>query len=118
MNTFSTGAGAPPPARAVADASPRICLSSARHGRRRSFSPRYTFWIGAGLLALSAGWNFGARADTGVAQPPSQGFGEPRRSSPEQPASGGGTFRAADDTHAAALNDVSEPTSRPPPGGG
>src|SRR3989442_42339 len=103
MNTFSTGAGAPPPARAVADASPRICLSSARHGRRRSFSPRSRFWIGAGLLALSAGWNFGARADTGVAQPPSQGFGEPRRSSPEQPASGGGTFRSADDIDAAVL---------------
>ncbi|OLC78071.1 MAG: glycosyl hydrolase [Acidobacteria bacterium 13_1_40CM_4_65_8] len=78
-------------------------MSSARHGRRRSFSPRYTFWIGAGLLALSAGWNFGARADTGVAQPPSQGFGEPRRSSPEQPASGGGTFRSADDIDAAVL---------------
>src|SRR2546425_12159113 len=103
MNTFSTGAGAPPPARAVADASPRICLSSARHGRRRSFSPRYTFWIGAGLLALSAGWNFGARADTSVAQPPSQGFGEPRRSSPEQPASGGGTLRAARGNDSAGL---------------
>src|SRR5207247_6520517 len=32
---FFTGAGAPPPARADADASPRISLSSARHGRRR-----------------------------------------------------------------------------------
>ena len=32
----STGAGAPPPARTGADASPRICLSSARRGRRRS----------------------------------------------------------------------------------
>jgi uncharacterized membrane protein YgcG len=36
---FYTGAGAPPPARAYADASPRISGSSARHGRRRlSFS--------------------------------------------------------------------------------
>jgi hypothetical protein len=31
-----TGAGAPPPARAFADASPRIRLSSARHSRGRS----------------------------------------------------------------------------------
>ena len=30
-----TGAGAPPPARTDADASPRIHMSSARHGRRR-----------------------------------------------------------------------------------
>jgi len=29
---FCTGAGAPPPARTDADASPRIRLSSARHG--------------------------------------------------------------------------------------
>ena len=34
--TFLTGAGAPPPARTDADTSPRICLSSARRGRRRS----------------------------------------------------------------------------------
>jgi hypothetical protein len=33
---FSSGAGAPPPARTDDDASPRICPSSARHGRRRS----------------------------------------------------------------------------------
>ena len=32
---FCTGAGAPPPPRAFADASPRIPMSSARHGRRR-----------------------------------------------------------------------------------
>ena len=32
---FFTGAGAPPPARTDADASPRISMSSARHGRRR-----------------------------------------------------------------------------------
>ena len=31
----STGAGAPPPARTDADASPRISMSSAQHGRRR-----------------------------------------------------------------------------------
>ncbi len=36
-DSFSTGAGAPPPARSDADASPRIRTgSSARHGRRRS----------------------------------------------------------------------------------
>jgi hypothetical protein len=34
-----------------------------------SGSQRYPFWIGAGLLALSASWNFGARAQTDVAQP-------------------------------------------------
>src|SRR5688572_1146446 len=33
-----TGAGAPPPARSYDDASPRICSSSARHGRRRFFT--------------------------------------------------------------------------------
>src|SRR3989475_8412170 len=32
---FCTGAGAPPPARTYADASPRIRMSSARHGRGR-----------------------------------------------------------------------------------
>src|SRR5438876_11132172 len=32
---FSTGAGAPPPARTDADTSPRIPMSSARCGRRR-----------------------------------------------------------------------------------
>ena len=35
---FFTGAGAPPPARAYADASPRLCSASARHGRRRPFN--------------------------------------------------------------------------------
>jgi probable H4MPT-linked C1 transfer pathway protein len=35
------------------------------------------------------------RTTTEVVQPPSQGFGEPRRSSPDQPASGGGVFRPA-----------------------
>ena len=34
-------------------------------------------------------------AKTAVSQPPSQSSGEPRRSSPGQPASGGGPFRAA-----------------------
>src|SRR6185295_2223390 len=33
---FSTGRGAPPPRRTDADAAPRIYLSSASHGRRRS----------------------------------------------------------------------------------
>src|SRR2546425_403529 len=33
---FCTGAGAPPPARTDADASPRRCLAAAKHGRRRS----------------------------------------------------------------------------------
>jgi iron(II)-dependent oxidoreductase len=33
--------------------------------------------------------------ETPVAPPPSQGFGEPRRSSPDQPASGGGEFSPA-----------------------
>ena len=33
---FFTGDGAPPPSRTDADASPRIRMSSARHGRRRS----------------------------------------------------------------------------------
>jgi hypothetical protein len=32
---FSTGAGAPPPARPFADASPRLRIASPRHGRRR-----------------------------------------------------------------------------------
>jgi hypothetical protein len=34
-------------------------------------------------------------AKSDVVQPPSQGFGEPRRSSPDQSASGGGAFRPA-----------------------
>jgi photosystem II stability/assembly factor-like uncharacterized protein len=62
------------------------------------FSRRYTFWIGVAALALSAGWNVSP-----VAQSPSQGFGEPRRSSPEQQASVGGTPRPADDIDAAVL---------------
>ncbi len=40
--TFFTGAGAPPPARTDADASPRISMSSARHGRGRS-RPTYIY---------------------------------------------------------------------------
>ena len=39
----------------------------------------------------------GAAQPSGVAQPPSQGYGEPRRSSHEQSASGGGGFRPAGD---------------------
>src|SRR5436190_22873817 len=35
--SFFTGGGAPPPPRTYADASPRIYLSSARHGRGRFF---------------------------------------------------------------------------------
>ena len=35
--TFFTCAGAPPPARTYADASPRLSMASARHGRRRSY---------------------------------------------------------------------------------
>src|SRR5882762_581831 len=35
VTTLFTGAGAPPPARTDADASPRLRLASARHGRRR-----------------------------------------------------------------------------------
>src|SRR3989442_695749 len=52
---FFTGAGAPPPARPDADASPRISMSSARCGRRRSSSdlPTITFDDG-GASAMTA----------------------------------------------------------------
>ena len=49
--SFSTGDGAPPPSRTNADASLRIRLSSAQHGRRRlkcrsiSIAPRRRRWI-------------------------------------------------------------------------
>src|SRR4029450_2101020 len=39
-----TGAGTPPPARTDADASPRISMSSARHGGRGSL-PRLGPWV-------------------------------------------------------------------------
>src|SRR4029450_6489640 len=42
----STGAGAPPPARTPADASPRIRISSVRHGRRRSLSALILLHLG------------------------------------------------------------------------
>src|SRR2546428_2573847 len=52
---FFTGAGAPPPARPDADTSPRISMSSARCGRRRSSSdlPTITFDDG-GASAMTA----------------------------------------------------------------
>jgi MFS family permease len=45
IKTSFNGAGAPPPARADADTSPRISMSSARRGRRR-----FSFFTGAGAV--------------------------------------------------------------------
>jgi hypothetical protein len=50
-----TGAEAPPPARADADASPRISFSSARHGRGRSV-PVWPIALGAVLLLWPIVW--------------------------------------------------------------
>ncbi len=62
VNISSTGAGAPPPARTDADASPRIPWSSARHGRGRSCrrsqaEPR--FHTGRGEFRSRAAWSRG-----------------------------------------------------------
>src|SRR6267143_341401 len=57
-----TGAGAPPPARAIADTSPRICSSSARCGRRR-----YVFH-----------WRWGIHPRRELSVTPRLGFARPR----------------------------------------
>src|SRR2546422_5526337 len=66
--TSFTGAGAPPPARTNADASPRIRLSSARRGRRRSLY----------LLAL------GPHPQCELTLMPRLGFACPRLGTPPQ----------------------------------
>jgi methylated-DNA-[protein]-cysteine S-methyltransferase len=52
---FFTGAGAPPPARSDADASPRICSSSARHGRRRWRADDFTARVLAVVRRIPVG---------------------------------------------------------------
>src|SRR5438093_11006863 len=67
LKTSFTGGGAPPPPRTDADASPRIRMSSARHGRRR--------------LLLSTGGGAPPRRETLM---PRLGFASPRLGTPPQ----------------------------------
>src|SRR2546428_7539341 len=63
--------------------------------------------------------NRATSAVTAVAQPPSPGFGEPRRSSPARTASAGGPLRAALIPSATLTNCIARlvvPPTRPPEG--
>src|SRR5882672_5327045 len=74
-----TGAGAPPPARAIDDTSPRICSSSARCGRRRcvfywlwgpSPSASYRLHLASDLLVLGSVLPQALRLSLALGNPP------------------------------------------------
>ncbi len=72
-----------------------------------------TAGLETGTASVSATADMKVRTTPDVVQPPSQGFGEPRRSSPDQPASRGGAFRPANEDAAAFAQYNPARTLRP-----